>query len=593
MSRRSWFQVFLIVLFIVSFMLTSAFPCLGQKPIAALERPIPTLSYTNGQQLLGAPDWSKITWSSLPPIQSPGWIQVPPNLGSALGYNPSRTWQAGQTPDTLMMLGDVADAFGLQEFSLANVAQITGEAANVGRLKDLKLTSWQTIGSLVEAIPGLENLPISQVKPIYDLVSRFSSGNSQLGATIGSVLQLNPSLGEIPLGQIDLSRYSLESIPGLVYTPFKEFTSWQQSLISQVPGLNLVPFSLFPITPGMGVGAVAQADVVWGSAERGDPTVGAERFVSGSATDGGTVPVNCEAEKPCAYLELSDPAGAIGPRHGQRWASGETQKVKGGRGVLAAVNNGWEPTGRLVYGDAFKVVLTKTHESRGTAEFGLYLRACIKNTWVDLGCTPYFIGPIPWIPVIEKDLVILAASERPQVNPPEQYQEQIDQILAQYQPQTNPGEIAQPGTPPPPGQLNQAIINSVNRMGNFPSGAGHSPSATLNGSLACMWAVNQILKNAGLRPLGNDTLAVLVARAELQRGRGVRVPLSEARPGDLTIVNAGGSRQHIGICLNNGCTRVKSNSSSRASFSWISGPGFKYPGSPYNGGTTEIWRVKN
>ena len=438
MRRRSWFQVFLIILFIVSFMLTSAFPWLGQKPIAALERSIPTLSYTNGQQKVGAPDWSKITWSSLPPIQSPGWIQVPPNLVSELGYNPSRTWQAGQTPDTLMMLGDVADAFGLQEFSLANVAQITGGAANVGRLKDLKLTSWQTIGSLVEAIPGLENLPISQVKPIYDLVSRFSSGNSQLGATIGSVIQLNPSLGEIPLGQIDLSRYSLESIPGLVYTPFKEFTSWQQSLISQVPGLNLVPFSLFPITPGMGVGAVAQADVVWGSAERGDPTVGAERFVSGSATDGGTVPVNCEAALPCAYLELSDLAGAIGPRHGQRWASGETQKVKGGRGVLAAVNNGWEPTGRLVYGDAFKVVLTKTHESTGTAEFGLYLRACIKNMWVDLGCTPYFIGPIPWIPVREKDLVILAASDRPQVNPPEQYQEQIDQILAKYQPQTNP-----------------------------------------------------------------------------------------------------------------------------------------------------------
>ncbi len=572
-------------------MLTSTSPWLGTRLHAA--NPIPTLSYTNGQQKVGAPDWSKITWSSLPPIQSPGWIQVPPNLGSELGYNPSRTWQAGQTPDTLMMLGDVADAFGLQEFSLANVAQITGGAANVGRLKDLKLTSWQTIGSLVEAIPGLENLPISQVKPIYDLVSRFSSGNSQLGPTIGLTLDLNPALASIPLGEIDLAQYPLDSIPGLVFTPLKKFQAWQQSLISQIPGLNLVPFSLFPITPGMGVGAVAQADVVWGSAERGDPTVGAERFVSGSATDGGTVPVNCEAEKHCAYLELSDPAGAIGPRHGQRWASGETQKVKGGRGVLAAVNNGWEPTGRLVYGDAFKVVLTKTHESTGTAEFGLYLRVCIKNTWVDLGCTPYFIGPIPWIPVREKDLVILAASDRPQINPPKQYQEQIDQILAQYQPQTNPGEIAQPGTPPPPGQLNQAIINSVNRMGNFPSGAGHSPSATLNGSLACMWAVNQILKNAGLRPLGNDTLAVLVARTELQRGRGVRVPLSEARPGDLTIVNAGGSRQHIGICLNNGCTRVKSNSSSRASFSWISGPGFKYPGSPYNGGTTEIWRVKN
>ncbi len=588
MCRRCWFRIFLIVLFIVSFMLTSTSPWLGTRLHAA--NPIPTLSYTNGQQKVGAPDWSKITWSSLPPIQSPGWIQVPPNLGSELGYNPSRTWQAGQTPDTLMMLGDVADAFGLQEFSLANVAQITGGAANVGRLKDLKLTSWQTIGSLVEAIPGLENLPISQVKPIYDLVSRFSSGNSQLGPTIGLTLDLNPALASIPLGEIDLAQYPLDSIPGLVFTPLKKFQAWQQSLISQIPGLNLVPFSLFPITPGMGVGAVAQADVVWGSAERGDPTVGAERFVSGSATDGGTVPINCEAEKHCAYLELSDPAGAIGPRHGQRWASGETQKVKGGRGVLAAVNNGWEPTGRLVYGDAFKVVLTKTHESTGTAEFGLYLRVCIKNMWVDLGCTPYFIGPIPWIPVREKDLVILAASDRPQINPPKQYQEQIDQILAQYQPQTNPGEIAQPGTPPPPGQLNQAIINSVNRLGKFPSSAGYSPDATQNGRLACAWAVNQVFLNAGLKPLGANPLYVPSVERDLRNSRGIQVSASSSRAGDLLIMDKGGNAQHIGICLNDGCTRALSNSSSRASFSWIS-DGYFSP--VYNGGRRAIYRLKN
>ena len=142
-------------------------------------------------------------------------------------------------------------------------------------------------------------------------------------------------------------------------------------------------------------------------------------------------------------------------------------------------------------------------------------------------------------------------------------------------------------------RINHVLINSLNHMGSFPTGSGYSPAITQNGKLACMWAVNQVLKHAGLRPLGNDTLLVLEAKEELLRGRGIRVSQSEARPGDLTIVDAGGWTQHIGICLDHNCTKVKSNSSYHASFSWISGPGFRYPGGPYNSGNPEIWRLKN
>lgn len=141
--------------------------------------------------------------------------------------------------------------------------------------------------------------------------------------------------------------------------------------------------------------------------------------------------------------------------------------------------------------------------------------------------------------------------------------------------------------------INQALIASVNSMGNFPTGFGYSPSITQNGKLACMWSINQILKHAGFKPLGNDTLLVLEAREELRQGRGIEVSQSKAIPGDLAIVDAGGWIQHIGICLNDGCTKVKSNSSSRASFSWISNPKFRYPGSPYNSGKSEIWRLKS
>ncbi|MEM7759569.1 MAG: hypothetical protein AAF298_15800 [Cyanobacteria bacterium P01_A01_bin.40] len=140
---------------------------------------------------------------------------------------------------------------------------------------------------------------------------------------------------------------------------------------------------------------------------------------------------------------------------------------------------------------------------------------------------------------------------------------------------------------------NQMLINSVNRMGNFPTGSGYSPAITQNGKLACMWSVNQVLKDAGLNTLGNDTLLVLEARDELLQGRGLLVSQLEAKPGDLVIIDAGSWQQHIGICLNHSCTQVKSNSSYQASFSWISNSGFKYPGGPYNSGTPEFWRLKN
>ena len=140
---------------------------------------------------------------------------------------------------------------------------------------------------------------------------------------------------------------------------------------------------------------------------------------------------------------------------------------------------------------------------------------------------------------------------------------------------------------------NQILIDSVNRMGNFPTGSGYSPEITQNGKLACMWSVNQVLKNAGLRPLGNDTLLVLEAREELLQGRGLPISQLDAQPGDLVIIDAGGWTQHIGICLDRNCTRVKSNSSDRASFSWISNSQFEHPGSPYHSVTPEIWRLKN
>jgi len=138
-------------------------------------------------------------------------------------------------------------------------------------------------------------------------------------------------------------------------------------------------------------------------------------------------------------------------------------------------------------------------------------------------------------------------------------------------------------------QVPNEIVNLFIEEGK--QSTGITPIFTSNGIRAAMSSINYILKNAGIEPLGNDTLSIKKAKEELINGRGKLVSNSLARPGDLVIVDAGGSAQNIGICLDAGCTKVRSNYSYQAQFSWITNSNFTYPGSPYTEVTPEIWRI--
>jgi hypothetical protein len=50
-----------------------------------------------------------------------------------------------------------------------------------------------------------------------------------------------------------------------------------------------------------------------------------------------------------------------------------------------------------------------------------------------------------------------------------------------------------------------------------------------------------------------------------------------------------GNQTHIGICLDQGCNQVRSNSSSRAQFAWNSN--FNFDGA-YGGGSSRVYRLK-
>ena len=108
------------------------------------------------------------------------------------------------------------------------------------------------------------------------------------------------------------------------------------------------------------------------------------------------------------------------------------------------------------------------------------------------------------------------------------------------------------------------------------------------GNKACAWAVNNILRESGIAPV--DGASVAEMQAELRSGRGTLVGtdsnLANTQQGDIVVWKTS-TMSHVGICENDGCSRVASNSSANARFTNITSASF-------NGrSTANIYRVNN
>ncbi|NJR19921.1 MAG: hypothetical protein HC785_32540 [Calothrix sp. CSU_2_0] len=364
----------------------------SMSSLPATQQQISTVTWQNTR----LPDWNQITFSNMPAISESGSFQAPQNVIEKLGYNPSRSWNVGQKPDSFTMLGDFQDSFKLQNFSLTDISQITNSDLEKISLENFGVIKLQTLDSLVKAIPELKDFPISQVKPILDLLSQNLSTSFDTNQTIGNLLKQSPHLTKLSFDSLNLKSYNLDSIPNLIATPVASFDKWQGVYISEIPGLNKVPFSQFPnpINPvGTEVGIV---DVAFATNEQKR-----ERTISGSNKEGFAVP----CDKDCAHTELSGSPAV----NGKAWISGKYQLVKGGKGILGSVNGGKEPTGRNLFGDAFKVAVWDVSEVDGMISQSLFFRVCMRNNFVDLGCTPYFIGPVPFMTYKEKEPIFLGS----------------------------------------------------------------------------------------------------------------------------------------------------------------------------------------
>jgi hypothetical protein len=166
------------------------------------------------------------------------------------------------------------------------------------------------------------------------------------------------------------------------------------------------------------------------------------------------------------------------------------------------------------------------------------------------------------------------------------------QPLAAFAPPPAPSApIPQPTVAQPPAasapvqqtaiaDLNARILASTLKLRGMST--AHGPDG---GNNACAWTVNKVMQDAGIRPLGDNPNYVPSVLDALQQRRGQQVSRESAKAGDLVVADG---EAHIGIGLTDGCSRVLSNSSSRACFVWESDTDFD--GS--YGGKSTIYRLK-
>lgn len=135
---------------------------------------------------------TKVNASSLsidPSIRSPSFSELAPsNKAGAfvvptpyqkkviqdLGYDPSRAWPAGATPDQIVKLGDLLNNEYLNnvgQLSLRQIGQLSGIDIETVPLNEISIVQELSIGDLYELYPKLKQIPLNQIPFLKDTLT--------------------------------------------------------------------------------------------------------------------------------------------------------------------------------------------------------------------------------------------------------------------------------------------------------------------------------------------------------------------------------------------------------------------------------------
>lgn len=347
------------------------------SPQPVLANAVPTIEFSVlPDQAVVLPDFDQFSFADLPAFSESGGFR---------DGTYQRTWRAGQTIDQVLTFSDIQD-LAPGNLTLDDISAWIGQDLGGRSIQDFPLLGDQSINDLMLAIPTLGGFDVETLPPIEALVDAELGDRVRQGQTLFNAVQRWPELGELVLGDIDLSAFAINEIPGIAQTALGTLDGFDRATLDQVPGIGDLPLSSFP-NPVAAVGNMTmQIDMIWGPREGDRP-----RTISGSDQQGFAVPCNVDRTD-CASIELQAMGSRTDPLDGSHWVSGKYQEVGGGSGVLRFVNGGMEPTGRHPFGPAFKQVIWEPEERDDTVTSAIFFRACTR-----LGCTPYVIGPFPFL----------------------------------------------------------------------------------------------------------------------------------------------------------------------------------------------------
>lgn len=348
------------------------------------------------------------TFNQLPPYAEGGEVaSVDAETAEQLGYDPGRTWAAGDLPSEVVRLGDIESGLGAEEFTLEQIAEVTGIDLAELTLADLAFLEGISLEEFVKDIPFLADWDIADIPELAEVLSG--------DGTLGEVIDANPDLAELPVAEV-LGELPVSSIPNLGSAELSDFAGIGNQTIANVPGLGDVALGSFPIPVAMpSINVFPRQDIAFESKEYsgGKPT---PQPVSGG-TNGTEIWLPMACEGGCPHIELADNGW-----EGANWMTKE-HRVRDGHGVLGQI---FDEAGayRIPFGPSFALQVADTAENIGEADWGLAFRVCIKNAFVDLGCTAYFMEVPLGLSTKEGDNILtgirdgLGGSTQPMEAPP-------------------------------------------------------------------------------------------------------------------------------------------------------------------------------
>lgn len=151
-------------------------PSLAQTDVTTDPNSIPTVVYDIDDHRLTLPDWSQLTWANMR-VDEAGSLEIP--AGGSLDYNPNRDWSAGDSLDSVIMLGDLeAEGFDIGSLSLNDISRLKltdSSDINTGSARVAQLLQSQPDSPLssftgwrqwfVNDVPELNQVPLTELAP--------------------------------------------------------------------------------------------------------------------------------------------------------------------------------------------------------------------------------------------------------------------------------------------------------------------------------------------------------------------------------------------------------------------------------------------